>query len=458
MKKINLKSLLAISLFTGTSLVLSCGGGGSSSNGYTQNGYYTLNATMTLANPPAYSVGLPSYTIPIDTWNVNLNLAYSGNTSTLSNTYATITSASICFGDPTIPGGQCQPVYLQSYILPLNSSDKESITLSNNYKLGALGLIANPYQNTLSSSTVVALTILSSTTLVSNSILTLPQNLFPGSLQIGFTATYQVQTSNTSITSITNIYNGNNLVSSSTSASNFSANAIASSYTISGFCIDNGSGGFYPQASGLSTSYSITCSGSINYNQGTVSNFSVNLPSTINISNTNSYVNSSLSSSTNASSTASSTTIVLSSTTSLLSLSNGYLNQNLNVSYASLNGFGAGNSFYAYLPVLPTSLYYYLYYLPQYVVVGSATIPCSQSTCQVIQTPKGYLLQIQNISLSGVSASAVLGQYVTFNPSVTVSTHLPASTIPYTFYVNAILPDGDTMSASYSSAVVIQAP
>ncbi|PMP92934.1 MAG: hypothetical protein C0170_01610, partial [Hydrogenobaculum sp.] len=454
MKTINLKSLLTVSLVAGTSLVLSCGGGGSSSNGYTQNGYYTLNATMTLANPPVYSiissssvipsgtscsvnnsvtscttnnVILISYTIPMDTWNLNLNLAYSGNPSTLSNTYATITSASICFGDPTIPGGQCQPVYLQNYILPLNSSDKESLTLSNNYKLGALGLIANPYQNTPyqnTSSSTIPLNTLSSTTLSNSDSLTLPQNLSPGSVQIGFTATYQVETVNGSTSSITDIYSGDNLVSSSTYTSNISFTTIPSSYTVSGFCIDNGNGGFYPQASPISSSYSITCSGSINYTTGIVSNFSVNLPPSINISSTNSYVNSTISSS-----TTSSTTIVLSSTTSLLSLSSGYLNQNLNISYAILNGFTIGNSFYAYLPSLPANLYYYLYYLPQYIVVGSNTLHCSQSTCQIIQTPTGYLLQIQNISLSGTSASAILEQYITFNPSITVSTHLPASII-----------------------------
>ena len=483
MKTINLKSLLTVSLFAGASLVLSCGGGGSSSNGYTQNGYYTLNTTMTLANPPVYSIissssvipsgtscsvnnsvtscttnniVLISYTIPMDTWNVNLNLAYSGNPSTLSNTYATITSASICFGDPTIPGGQCQPVYLQNYIIPLNSSDKESVTLSNNYKLGALGLIANPYQNTPSNtdSTTIPLNILSSTTLLNNSSLTLPPNLSPSSVQIGFTAIYQVEIVNGSVSSITDVYSGANLVSSSTSTSNLSDTIIPASYTVSGFCIDNGSGSFYSQAfysqaSLLPNSYSITCSGSINYNQGIISNFSISLPSTINISSTNSSISSIISSS---------TTIVLSSTTSLLSLSDGYLNQNLNVNYATLNGFTIGNSYYAYLPPLPVSLYYYLYYSPQYVVVGNTTLHCSQSTCQIIQTPKGYLLQIQNISLSGTSASAILGQYITFNPSITVSTHLPASTIPYTFYVNVVLPDGDTISASYSSAVVIQSP
>jgi hypothetical protein len=75
MKIINAKNLLGLGVLAGASLVLSCGGGGSSGNGYTQNGYYTLNATMTVANPPVYSVS-PSYTIPIDTWNVNLNLTY----------------------------------------------------------------------------------------------------------------------------------------------------------------------------------------------------------------------------------------------------------------------------------------------------------------------------------------------------------------------------------------------
>lgn len=310
-----------------------------------------------------------------------------------------------------------------------------------------LGLIANPYQNTVSNTSSIPLGTLSSTTLLNNNTLNLVPNLSPKSVQIGFTATYQVQTSNSSVSSITNIYSSGTLVSSSTSLSNISTTSIPSSYTVSGFCIDNGNGSFYTQAYGLSASLNVTCSGSIDYTNGIVSNFSVSLPSIFNISST-------YSSFTNTSSTASSTTIIVSSTTSLETLTNGYLNQSLNINYATLNGYTTGNSFSAYLPPLPTNLYY----LPQYIVLGSTTIPCSQSTCQVIQTPNGYLLQIQNISLNSTSASAIIEQYVTFNQSITVSYHQPASTIPYTFYINVVLPDGDTMSTSFNSTITIQSP
>jgi len=99
---------------------------------------------------------------------------------------------------------------------------------------------------------------------------------------------------------------------------------------------------------------------------------------------------------------------------------------------------------------------YSLYYGS--IIVGSTSIPCSQSTCQITNTPNGYLMQIENIPLSGTSISAVVSEYMTFNPFITVPTHQPASTIPYTFYITVTLPDGDTMSTSFSSAIAVQSP
>jgi len=240
------------------------------------------------------------------------------------------------------------------------------------------------------------------------------------------------------------------LVSSSSLVSSTSSSSMPSSYTISGLCIDNGNGSFYPQAYGLSSSLNITCSGSINYTNGTISGFSVNLPSTLTVSSTYSSI-------TNSSFTASSTTIIVSSTTSLETLTNGYLNQNIGINYTASNGSTTGNTFYTYLPP-PATAVYSLYYVPSSIIVGSTTIPCSQSTCQITNTPNGYLMQIQNIPLSGTSVSAVVSEYMTFNPSITVPTHQTASTIPYTFYITVTLPDGDTMSTSFSSAITVQSP
>ena len=379
-----LKNLLGLGVLIGASLVLSCGGGGSSGNGFTQNGYYTLSANA-YANPPIYSViTSPSIAIPQDTWNINVSLDYSDNTSTLSNSYAIITSSSICFGDPTIPGDQCLNVPLNTNILPLNGSIPQSITLTPIYKYGMLGLIANPDQNaSTGSSIVVPLVSTQSSTIPYSSSTTLTPNISPNSVQISFIATYQVQTANISTSSVTNIYSGTNLVSSSSLFSRTSSSSIPSSYTISGLCIDNGNGSFYPQALGSSVS-NITCSGSINYTNGTISGFSVNLPSTLTVSSTYSSI-------TNSSFTASSTTIIVSSTTSLETLTNGYLNQNIGVNYATLNGSTTGNTFYTYLHLPPPSstAAYSLYYVPSSIIVGSNTIPCSQSTCQITNTPNG---------------------------------------------------------------------
>jgi len=385
MKIINAKNLLGLGVLTGVSLVLSCGGGGSSGNGFTQNGYYTLNANA-YASPPIYSlITNPSIAIPQDTWNINVSLDYSGNTSTLSNSYAIVTSSSICFGDPTIPGDQCLNVPLNTNILPLNGSIPQSITLTPIYKHGMLGLIANPYQNApTGSSTVVPLVSTQSSTIPYSSYINLTPNISPNSVQISFIATYQVQTANITTSSVTNTYSGTNLVNSSSLVSSVSSSSMPSSYTVSGLCIDNGNGSFYTQAYGLSSSLNITCSGSINYTNGTISGFSVNLPSTLTVSSTYSSI-------TNSSFTASSTTIIVSSTTSLETLTNGYLNQNIGVNYATLNGSTTGNTFYTYLHLPPPSstAAYSLYYVPSSIIVGSNTIPCSQSTCQITNTPNG---------------------------------------------------------------------
>jgi len=455
--KVNSKKLLALGII-GTAFLSSCHTAnpnqGQSGNGTASTSGFTLTA-QAVVNPPVYSVlaNNGTYTIPTDTWYLTVNLSYSNplysSSSSTQIQGATIQSASICFDDPTIPGGECQTVSLSSNSISTSTPLHTSFTLPDVYKLGAIALSTNPFQNQPDGVSISVPLVAKSTTSLSYApILTIVPNISPGSLNIGYTGAYTSGEIQTSVTSITNIYNSGSLVSSSTSTS--SSNYSSSTpYSFSGICVDSGSGYF---------SYS-TCSGSINYTQGVVSSFTMFVPSTTTISTTQSsayYL-------TTSSSNTSSSTQIVSITSTTLTYYSPSIAPTLTANYVSANGQVSGSVFSAIITT-PTSSSsgqsYSTYYVPSYIVAGSNTILCSQSICNLQQlSPDMYSLNINLANpLSSTSAYAVIKQYITFNPSVYITQTQPAANLPYTMYLNVLLPNGQTLSTSYSNQLVIQNP
>jgi len=466
--KVSSKKLLALGII-GTAFLSSChtynNNQGQSGNGTASTSGYTLTA-QAVVNPPVYSVQTSgsTYAIPTDTWYLTVNLSYSNPLSSSSSQSsasiqgATIQSASICFGDPTIPGGECQTISISSNSISTSTPLQTSFTLPDVYKLGAIALSTNPFQNQPDGvSLTVPLVAESTTSLTYAPILTVASNLVPGSLNVGYSVTYTDGNIQTSMTSITNIYNSGSLVSSSTStsSSNFSS---SSPYTISGFCVDDGSGSFS----------NTLCSGSINYTQGIVTNFSLLIPSTTTISTTQSTAYSLTNSSVSGSTTTSSSTQIVNITTITSTYDNPTISPTLTANYVSTSGQVSGSVFSAIVNT-PTSSSsgqsYNTYYVPSYVVVGSNTVLCSQSICSLQPLSPGvYSLNINlanslsSISTASTSAYAVIKQYITFNPSVSIAQTQPAANLPYTLYLNVLLPNGQSLSTSYSNQLVIQNP
>jgi hypothetical protein len=467
--KVSSKKLLAIGIL-GTAFLSSCHtyntNQGQSGNGTASTSGYTLTA-QAVVNPPVYSVQASgsTYTIPTDTWYLTVNLSYSNplssssSQSSISIQGATIQSADICFGDPTIPGGECQTVSLSSNSISTSSPLQTSFTLPDVYKLGVIGLSANPFQNQPDGvSLTVPLVAESTTSLTYAPVLTVAPNLVSGSLNVGYTVTYTNGNIQTSVTSITNIYNSGTLVSSSTSTS--SSNYVSSTpYSISGFCVDSGSGYF---------TNSKICSGSINYTQGVVSSFSLLIPSTTTLSSTQSSVYSLTSSSVAGSTTTSSSTQIINITSSTSTYDSPTIAPTLTANYVSASGQVSGSIFSAIVNT-PTSSSsgqsYSTYYVPSYVVAGSNTVLCTPSICSLQPLSPGvYSLNINlanslsSITTSSTSAYAVIKQYITFNPSVFITQTQPAANLPYTLYLNVLLPNGQTLSTSYRNQLVIQNP
>jgi len=464
--KVSSKKLLALGVL-GTAFLSSChtanpnqpqgGNGTASTSGY-------MLSAQAVVNPPVYSVltSGSTYVIPTDTWYLTVNLSYSnplsGSSSSTQIQGATIQSASICFDDPTIPGSECQTISLSSDSISVSSPLQTSFIPSDIYKLGAIALSTNPFQDQPSGvSLTVPLVAESTTSLTYAPILTIVPNLVPGSLNIGYTGAYEDANIQMSVTSITNIYNSGTFASSTTSISDYNYSSTVP-YTLSGFCVDNGNGSFS----------NTICSGSINYAQGIVSSFSLLIPSTTTISTTNSTIYSLTNSSTTSSTTTSSSTQIIDITTSTSTYYSPTITPLLTANYVSYSGQASGSVFSAIVNI-PTSSSsgqsYSVYYTPGYVVVGSNTILCSPSICSLQPLSPGvYSLNINLanslslISAASTNAYAVIKQYITFNPSIFITQTQPAANLPYTLYLDVLLPNGQTLSTSYSNQLVIQNP
>jgi len=466
--KVSSKKLLALGII-GTAFLSSCHTSnpnqGQSGNGTASTSGYMLSA-QAVVNPPVYSVltSGSTYAIPPDTWYLTVNLSYSNplsgssSQSSASIQGATIQSADICFGDPTIPGGECQTISLSSNSISVSSPLQTSFIPSDIYKLGAIALSTNPFQNQPSGvSLTVPLIAESTTSLTYAPILTVASNLVPGSLNVGYTGEYTTANVQMSVTSITNIYNSGTFVSSSTSINDYNYSSTVP-YVFSGFCVDTGTGSFS----------NTLCSGSINYTQGIVSSFSLLIPSATTISSTQSTVYSFTNSATTSSTTASSSTQIINITSSTSTYSSPTIAPTLTADYISYNGQASGSVFSAIVNI-PTSSSsnqsYSVYYVPGYVVAGSNTVLCTPSICSLqLLSPGVYSLNINlanslsSISTVSTSAYAVIKQYITFNPSVSIAQTQPAANLPYTLYLNVLLPNGQTLSTSYSNQLVIQNP
>ena len=194
-----------------------------------------------------------------------------------------------------------------------------------------------------------------------------------------------------------------------------------------------------------------------------MSSFSLLIPSTTTISTTNSSVYSLTNSSTSSSTTTSSSTQIISVTSSTSSYDSPTIASTLTANYISSSGQVSGSIFSAIVNT-PTSSSsgqsYSIYYVPGYIVAGSNTMLCTPSTCSLQPLSPGvYDLNINLAnSLSSTSAYAVIKQYITFNPAVSIAQTQQATNLPYTMYLNVLLPNGQALSTSYSNQLVIQNP
>ncbi|HEK24938.1 MAG TPA: hypothetical protein ENO33_01000 [Hydrogenobaculum sp.] len=470
-----MKKIEASKLFLGAGLlsgfiVASCGGGGGSGNGVSTNGAYQLSVYAYPVNT-VYAVN-PDGSISSDTIGVNATINFVGSSSSLAPlSYGIIESSSICFSDPSIPfgfygpnGSKCFPLVFQSNSIPTNGTVSGSF-IGNYYKYGAIALQANPFQNTPSNTMTLSLTPMSgykTSYQPGSTINLLNQNLIPGYLQVQFNVVYQDFLVNNvyeySISSASNSWG----IASNT----FSSSSYIGSYTVSGICIDNGKGGFYPNAStttvGLApynnfSNIGITCSGSINYKTGQIISFSIIAPSYSVIS----YTSVSISGSADQNSSGYTEYLTVISN----SFQDPYYLPNINVYYGYVYGsttsLSTPNVYYAYIPNQLIGPYSYSL-LPLSVNLNGTNYPCSQFSQLECNIYSNGLFNVFSVTLpysfSYTNVSAQILQEFTYNPSVVITNHQLSALLPYTVYMNVLMEDGQTMSTNYTGNLLIQSP
>ncbi len=473
MKRVKLSALLTVSIATIT--ITSCGGGGGG-DGISNNGYYQLSvqALPTTITP---SVNISSMSIPADTWTVNFVL---NSQSGAQATSGVITSASICFSDTTLPY-QCMPVPITQAQISMNSTYSTTFSTSF-YKLGAIALSTNPLQDeTISTfSTTIPAYLTSNTSQFSVSSTSTPyepdiqlsNGIKPGSVIVSFAWELPAQVSSTTITSSTTV-----------------ASMSSGTYTVYGQCIDNQNGSF-----NTSSPYSaIACSGSIDYNAGNITNFSIADNNTITASYTSLF---------KAPSNTNSYTIITTYTVSQSSFNNYEYSGSASINLSYITQFAptqSGSIITAYISPSITAMPSGLYVMNTFTPIGisiaasnssslpiptpsntsspssSSSTPSSSSSSPTssgtifyqcsASTPCSYSNGLFSITLpSAVSSSYnfyVVGiqktQY-SFNPNVNISSYNIEASIPYTFTANITLNTGQTLQATYNGTVNVFAP
>ena len=464
MKKVKLASLIA-GFSVASIAVTSCGGGGGSGNGISSSGFYQFSVNASPMSGIVFSVDPTSMSLPQDTWQFTATFnAEQG---------ASATSAVI----------SCEPISFSNNTIQAGTQVISSASL-NFYKLGETVLQANPFQSLTASSVTSSIPIFLSATGTSSSIYsstsqtlqyapteTLSLSLVPSTVDIQFSYSLPATVSSTIYVSSTTLTSSSTIVSSSSSVTNYQ-----SKYVVSGICADNGQGGFNT----ISSDTGINCSGSINYTNGIISNFAINQTSGATISTTTYF--SSSSSSTSTASGASSSSVVVSSSTVInsYSISPGSSSSVTPTLYATYMYGTSSSSFmsnlvYGYIPSTTvfnnTSwLYVITSFVPQgvYVIVlpsttsttSSSTMyyPCSQIMCSYNNGIFSATLPTSFSTSDQFMLNALYTTVYTYNPLVNVTNHLSYVSVPYTFTATIEVGNGQQMTATYNSNIIVESP
>ncbi len=200
-------------------------------------------------------------------------------------------------------------------------------------------------------------------------------------------------------------------------------------------------------------SLTINCSGTIYYNSGSITGFSLNTE------------NNTFNSITISSTTLASDTIInyyfVSHSLGSQSISD------LRIYYASSS---TPSSYYGSTSIEPFNYYY----KPLYIVNNNQIIPCNQNGvyCDGYITysqgsPSEYYIYVSGITLNS-SASVIVGQYQDFINNTNISiynipytntiNYITSNQVPYEVIANITLPDGSTTNITTSGTLTVNAP
>ncbi len=358
------------------SLLESCGGG-SSSNGLSSKGCYILSSNINYPTQSPSYIGssITNLVIPYDFYSGFISLSYiCSNSNGIAPLNGFISSASLC-----LSGSQCYSIPLVGQ-LSYTSLLPVSFTI-NAYKYNMPVLQTNPYQGY-----IVYQNPNSTFSLISYSSITSAYNYYGP----------------TNISLSSNIAPGSVVISGSYIVSNTTSNTVGIS------CIDNSNGQIIGN----------NCSGSINYQSGSISSFSINFSSgTVSLP------------------------VVLNITYSVSS----------NSSYSNQNIFILPIQNYATLPYYAGYLENLVLY-PYAIINGSLGCSTTQSTsiCSMGYNQNGFLsiTVSPNISVNSGSVVYMFEQIFTLNPSYSFVNHLSTLSVPAYITLNVTMEDGEVLSVT----------